>query len=750
MLQRLSTFLERRQRWFGLPLIITMALAALAIAVIQPHFLELVELKTLDARFHLRGVRQPDPGIVIVAVDDQSIDTVGRWPWSRDKIGLIVDRVLGQYNARAMGFDIVFSEAQKNPLMESIKNIKQSGKTNHYITQWLAQHKNLGDIDARFAKVLHKYQDRISMGYFFYTQGTSVPKNIMEKLTQNKIMLQPSAITVQEDTDASHFLPRMQAVTANLPIFSKEAQISGFFNFFPGIDGLVRQVPLVAELDGYYYPSLDLQTLRIALGWPSLSMHLSSDGIEELRIDDQPIRTDAHGLMLINHYGPGHTFRHVAAVDVLQGKTNPAIFKDAIVLLGVTATGVFDIRSSPFDTIFPGVEAHAAVISNILNHQELYRPVWVQVIELLGVLLLGLGCGWFVLGRGAVIQGVTLIGIPLAIVALAFWLFSFYNIWLKEIYLILGVLMTAAPVTLIEYIIESRKRAFIHNAFSHFLAPKIVDELAQNPDMLQLGGTEKEMTAMFSDIANFSTFSETMGPKELVNFLNQYLSAMSNIILEHGGTIDKYEGDAIIVFFGAPVDMENHAAQAVLAALAQQKALIKLRKQWIEAGFPELHIRIGLNSGPMVVGNMGTQQRMDFTMMGDNVNLASRLEGVNKVYATPILISASTWFYVRDKIEARFIDRVYVMGRKTPVEIYEPLGKKGDVKQEDQSFFHAYEKAWGEMNNRQFKEAEAIFSKLVTARPDDGPSTTMLLRCKKFIQKPPSDNWDGVHKLMSK
>jgi len=750
MLQKLGTFLERRQRWFGLPLIVMMSLAALAIAMTQPRFLNLIELKILDAHFQLRGIRQPDPHIIIVAVDDHALETVGRWPWSRDQIGLIIDHLLDKYGSKVIGMDMVFSEAQKNPMQESLKRIALAGKTNSEVTQWLKQHQDIGDVDEMFAAVLRKYRERICMGYFFYPQATSAPPNAVKHLARAGKLLQPSAIMAQEDDHASRFVTRMQGVTNNLPELSKASEISGFFNFFPDPDGLVRRVPLVAELNGYYYPSLDLQTLRMALGWPPLSVRLSSHGVEELRLNGKSIETDTRGRMLINHYGPGHTFRHVSAADVLEGNVSPAMFKNSIVLLGITATGVFDTRASPFDTVFPGVEAHATVISNILHHQELRRPAWLQVTELLGVLVIGLVCGWLVLGRGAVVQGITLIGVPLCIMLLAFWLFTSYNIWLKEIYLILGVLMAAAPATLIEYIIESRKRAFIHDAFSHYLAPHVVDELARHPETLRLGGEKREITAMFSDIAGFSTFSESMHPEELVCFLNQYLSAMGDIILKHGGTIDKYEGDAIIAFFGAPLDMPDHAIQAVRAALAQQAQLQQLRKHWMEIGYPELHARIGVNSGPMIVGNIGTETHMNYTIMGDDANLASRLEGVNKVYGTSVLISNHTWFEVRDQMTARFIDRVYVVGRKTSVEIYEPLGEQEQVSKEDQSFSRTYEEAWGMMHSHRFEEAKAIFAKLVAARPDDGPSSTMLLRCKKFIQKPPPNSWDGIHKLTSK
>jgi len=237
MLQKLGTFLEHRQRWFGLPLIVAMSLAALAIAMIQPRFLNLIELKILDAHFQLRGVRQPDSHIIIVAVDDHALKTVGRWPWSRDQTGLIIDRLLGKYGSKVIGMDMVFSEVQKNPIQESLKRIAVAGKINPEVTQWLKQHQNIGDVDKRFAAILRKYRDRICMGYFFYPQVASVPSNAAKQLAREGILLQPSAMTAQEEGNISHFVPRMQAVTNNLPEFAKAAEISGFFNRKAKISG---------------------------------------------------------------------------------------------------------------------------------------------------------------------------------------------------------------------------------------------------------------------------------------------------------------------------------------------------------------------------------------------------------------------------------------------------------------------------------------------------------------------------------
>jgi len=748
MLRTIGEFLERHQRWFGMPLVISAALLATAIAVWQPAFIEQLELKTLDARFHLRGARKPPSNIVIVAVDDESIEKLGRWPWPRDRIGALLRRLLDEYRARLVTLDIVFSEPQANPVRASIERIKaRLRKPDRRTLAWLEKHQALGDLDRDFETFLRRHRDRLCLGYFFSLRGD--PGDAARVRAASKL-LQPSAIPARDDGLGDRLLPRMRDVTLNLPRFAKAADIAGFFNFFPDPDGLVRRVPLVAELDGYYYPSMDLQTARMALGWAPLMLQLDHGGVAGLTLKDRDIATDIHGQMLLNHYGPAHTFRHVPALDVLSGRADPAIFKDAVVLLGVTATAVYDLRPSPFDTTFPGVEAHAAAIANILRQEELRRPTWLQVLEVLGVLVLGLGCGWLAIGRGALVQGATLIGAPLAIVVVSYALFVNQNLWLKEIYLILAVLLAAAPVTLIEYVAESRKRAFIHDAFSHYLAPHVVDELARHPEQLRLGGEETELTAMFSDIAGFTSFSEAMGAEELVGFLNRYLSAMSDIILEHGGTIDKYEGDAIIAFFGAPLPMSDHAQRAVRVALAQQALLREMRPQWAAEGWPEVHTRIGVNTGPMVVGNVGTESRFNYTIMGDNVNLASRLEGVNKVYNTSVLISGTTARQARDAIEMRLVDRVRVVGKKTAVDLYEPLGERGQTDAATLEWMREYEAAWEAMRQRRFAEAERMFARLLEARPDDGPARVMRERCQGFIDAPPPDDWDGAFQLSSK
>ena len=750
MLQPIAEFIERHQNWFGYPLIITMSFLALSLAIIQPGFIEQVELKTLDERFKIRGPITPDPRIIIVAVDDKSLTQVGRWPWPRDKIALIVDRLTNQYGTKAIGFDIVFSEKQANPLVETVRLLKESGDQNSTVTQWLEKHKATGDLDAKLQKTLEEHHSSLVPGYFFYAKGSTVHELALQRSAEFAKLMQSSALTTEFSEDAAHTVPQIAAIEANLPQFTESADSVGFFNFFPDSDGTVRRIPLIAEYDGYIYPSMALQTLRTYLDWPDASVKVDIGGVSEIRLGDKIIRADHTGNMLLNHYGPGQTFKHVSAADILNDDVDKKIFKDSIVIIGVTAVGVFDYRPSPFDSVFPGVEGHAAAIANILDDQEISRPAYLEVVELLAILVLCLLSGYLVYHRGAVLQTLCIFGLPILIIIIAVWVFSNYGLWLKGTYLIIGILMSTIPITLLEYVIESRKRAFIHDAFSHYLAPKVVENLAAHPEALQLGGEERHMTAFFSDIAAFSSFSENLTPHELVHFLNIYLTAMSDIILERGGTIDKYEGDAIIAFFGAPLEMHDHATQCVLAALEQQKALITLRHKWAEEGYPEVHIRIGINDGPMVVGNMGTDTHMNYTMMGDNVNLASRLEGVCKVYRVPILMSKDTYLQVRDSVAASFVDRVKVVGRAQPVDLYQPLAPRDEISEDDLRSHRTYERAWSLMHQRLFAEAGKLFDELVKEYPENGLYEVMHARNKAYIKSPPEPSWDGVTALKSK
>jgi len=754
MMKTITAFIERYQKWLGMPLVFIMASSALLLTLMQPHFLESIERKTLDQRFVLRGPIPHDPHIVVLAIDNKAVTEVGRWPWSRDKIATIVDRVLGEYNAKAMGFDIIFSEKQRNPLTESLRMMQQSQQIDPYAANWLYQHQPMGDVDGQLEAVFTKYHDKIAAGYFFYGNSDDATKAAKAKTDDEMWIASASAYSSKVAKGGELMIPFVAAIEGNLQRLSSVVDSEGFFNFFPDQDGMVRKVPLMVQRDGLVLPNLGMQTLSIYLDHAPMTVNADITGVNKVTIGDHTIPSDAHGAMLLNHYGPGMTFTHVSAADVLAGRADPAIFKDALVLFGATAIGIFDMRPTPFDEKFPGVENHAAGINNILHDEAIERPAWLEVNELIAVFLLSLILGWAVRRRSALSQGIIVITVPLLLAYASLYVFIAYHLWIKITYLILGVLMTTIPTTLLEYVVEAGKRSFITDAFSRYLSPELVEDLANNPDMLKLGGEERILTAFFSDIASFSSFSEKMTPTELVTFLNEYLSVMSNIILARGGTIDKYEGDAVIAFFGAPLPMEDHAYQCTMASLEQQWALAELRKKWKEEGLPEVNIRIGLNSGPMVVGNMGAESRMNYTMMGDHVNLAARLEGVGKQYKVSILVSGDTRDMISDKIYCRFVDRVRVVGRSTPVELMQPINEIDKMDPVDIERDQLYQKAWNLMQQHDFSAALTAFEAMDQRWPPHGPQEglyqVMIERVQDLIANPPPADWDGVHNLTSK
>ncbi len=743
LIKRLSQF-----RHLESVLIALMTVAAFSLVFIRPGIMETFERTLYDQYMQLRGSIPTEQKIVIATIDDRSLAEIGRWPWSRDKMATMIEHILGHYKAKVIGFDITFSEPQRNPLKESIDILMQKEGASHKMATHLRAYRALGDVDAKLEQVMKQYHDRIVSGYFFYAGNP--PKLAKQRLPAQQSMLLPFALASARK-DAMAWLPHMEGLETNIPRFTRATDASGFFNFFPDPDGIVRRTPLIAAMNQRIYPSMALQTMRKAAGNPPVSVQIDRTGVHAIQIGTQIVHTDPHGLMLINHYGKAGTFQHISAVDILHNRADPEALRDAIVLIGVTAIGIYDIRPSPFDAYFPGIEGHAATIANLLNHEEIYRPALMDVLESFGLLTLALVAAFTVRKRPPLVQGMTIAAFPLLLIISAFLLFVYEHIWFKVAYLLVACLITTIPVSLTEYILESRRRSFIHNAFEHYLSPGVIRELIDKPDMLKLGGEERHMTAMFSDIANFSSFSEKMNPKELVQFLNMYLTAMSDIILKHGGTIDKYEGDAVIAFFGAPVVMEDHAKRAVLAALEQQEQLAKLRKVWRGKGLPAIHIRLGLNSGPMIVGNMGTSTRMDYTMMGDHVNLAARLESIGKFYQLPILISHHTYALIHAEIMCRFVDRVRVVGRDHPVDIYQPLAPLRDIANDAIEADSSYQQAWQTaMVARDFHAAWHAIATLKARYPDDPLYSVMSKRIEQLRDNPPAASWDGVFNLRRK
>jgi adenylate cyclase len=328
--------------------------------------------------------------------------------------------------------------------------------------------------------------------------------------------------------------------------------------------------------------------------------------------------------------------------------------------------------------------------------------------------------------------------------------FAFGRIWLDQVGISLALILPALAIIATKFVSEESQKRFIKSAFSHYLSPHVIDEIIKNPESLNLGGEMREISIFFSDVAGFSTISEKLTPPQLVTLLNEYLSAMTDIILGYDGTVDKYEGDAIIAFFGAPHPYPDHAIKLVLSAIDMKKRLAEMREVWRKVGQQELRVRMGMNTGNAVVGNMGSRTRMDYTMMGDSVNLAARLEGANKYYSTYAMISENTYLQARDHIEARELDLIKVVGKNEPIRVYELLGKKDNLPDYMMEMLRKYYEGLELFRVRDWKGARTAFRAGLKSVEDDGPCKTYVERCSEFIDTPPPKNWDGVYKLKTK
>ena len=527
------------------------------------------------------------------------------------------------------------------------------------------------------------------------------------------------------------------------------ANAAGYVSFVPEMDGVVRWVPTLMQHDEYMFPPLSLQVAREAVQSP-LAVNIYEFGVEKMALGEIPIPVKENGDILINYYGPALTFDHISATDVLTGKVGQEELSGKIVLVGATAAGIHDIHTSPFGPLFPGVEIHANIMESILQNDYLMRPEWLSILDLLMIAVSGLFLGLVSQKYKAYGAATFLAFGMLGYLAFDFYLFTQKGLWVNTVYPIFTQLFVYSGLILYHFGFEQREKRFIKGAFSQYLAPTVVNQLVDNPDFLKLGGERREITAFFSDVAGFSSISEKLEPEKLVKLLNDYLTKMTDIILKYEGTVDKFEGDAIIAFFGAPLIFKDHALRSCLVSVEMQECLEIMRTDWRAQGEPELFMRIGVNTGPAVVGNMGSTTRLDYTMMGDSVNLAARLEGVNKQYKTYTMISESTYEQAKDGIEAREVDLIRVVGKREPVRIYELLGKKGEIdatmKQTLPFFIEGYEL----YKKREWNKSAEFFEKVLAINSEDGPSLTYFERCITFQVHPPSDDWDGVFSMGSK
>ncbi|MBU0968332.1 MAG: adenylate/guanylate cyclase domain-containing protein [Proteobacteria bacterium] len=711
----------------------------------KPQLLTSFDNRLTDVMFTIRGQTPISGQVVIVDIDDASLARIGQWPWPRNTVADLITQI-HQAGARVVGFDIVFAEPDRtspknhldgiidlltNPVSEEERNaLRANPSLDHDLI--------LGDTLATIPSVL---------GYVFLT---SPQKDLEDNVPfpSCTIHLDPPATSLS----SINFIQASNAIV-NITDVS-QAESEGFFNVFPDPSGTIRKVPLFMALNGVPYPSLALETMRIGLGGEQeVTIHISQQvettqkGILGITAAGKFIPTDDQGQLTVNYRGPVKTFAYVPAADVLAGLHLDRL-RDKYVLIGTSAAGLLDLRATPFANIFPGVEIQATVMDNLLAGDPLTYDLYTE-IGMTYALVAGSGLLLSALLAYATPVAGALGGLLCLLATAGGSYFFFLNNKIIGItYPLLTIITVFLVVTLSNYFFAGREKRFLRDAFGHYVSPDVVSEIIKNPANLSLSGQVRNLTVFFSDIRDFTTISEKMTPNQLGRFMNLYLTAMSSVLLEHGGTVDKYIGDAIMAIWGAPLADHNHAARAVRASLASIRQLAELQKELQEEQQGEIQIGIGLNTGEMNVGNFGSTQRFDYTVIGDNVNLASRLEGLTKVYGCRILISESTRDAAGAGFFCRFVDRVQVKGKKLPVNIFEPLCEgepDGDLRREVTRF----QEAITAYRQQDFIAARQIMSALYEQN-NLKLYRLYLERIDVFLSAPPPRDWDGVFTFTTK
>ncbi len=536
----------------------------------------------------------------------------------------------------------------------------------------------------------------------------------------------------------------------------------GFFNALPDEDGVIRNTALAMQVGGRILPSLEVTLLALALDVkperivPVVTDETGLGIIDGIDFDGKlTVPTDARGLMRINYYGGDGTFTNYSVADIIDGRTPPGALKNKIVMVGATAQGTFDQRVTPFMRMTAGLETHCNALQTMLDRRFLRRDVFISAMEAIALLALGIFFS-FIFARVQVKYSLLVV----ALSGVLLWFASFllfrlgYDVFTALPMVEMGAIFIL--VTVFRFFTEERDKRQLRRAFQLYLNPEVMEEMLGQPEKLQLGGEEKEISVLFSDIRGFTSISEKLTPAKLVHLMNEYLTPMTDIVFARSGTLDKYIGDALMAFFGAPVHNPRNALEASEAALDMMSALARLKETWRieQPDLPDIDIGIGINSGPMVVGNMGSSQRFNYTVMGDNVNLASRLEGLNKEYGTHVLISEATLTAARaaggpDCLAVRELDFVAVKGKKEPVRLFELRGK-GVSPAGDRALLDGFALGLAHYRERRFAEARTAFEQCLTQSAHDGPAKLFLERLEALAAHPPGEEWNGVFKMQHK
>ncbi|MFZ5502152.1 MAG: CHASE2 domain-containing protein [Pseudomonadota bacterium] len=740
--------MKKNAMLIGLGMLIVLLFVGSAAHVYRFGFIDNLSTFIYDYRVRLTLPNTVDERIVILDIDEKSLKEEGRWPWSRDRLGLLMDKLFDQYGIAIVGFDVVFAERDESSGLKVLQKLGQNQLKNDAGYQAaLAQITPQLEYDSVFAA---KIKNRnVILGYYFTDQETSSVSGALPEAAFPAGSFQGRPV---------NFIVK-NGYGANLPELQQAAAGAGHFNPIVDADGVVRRVPLLQEYKGAYYEALSLAMVRTLLGNAKLLPGFAEGGddsyagLEWLDVDMAggkiSIPVDHEVSALIPYRGKHGSFPYISIADVLHDRVDPAALRDKIVLVGTTAPGLLDMRATPVSEVYPGVEIHANMISGMLDQRFKQRPAYMMGAEVVWLLFIGFGLSVILslLTPAKAILVSLFTFVLTAGLSLALWQYADLLMPIANSLLVI-VLLFALNMSY-GYFVESRTKRQITGLFGQYVPGELVEEMAEHPESVSMEGESRDMTILFSDVRGFTTISEGMNPKELSLLMNEFLTPLSRVVYDHRGTIDKYMGDCIMAFWGAPLRDENHARNAILAGMEMQAALEALQPHFKERGWPEIHIGVGINTGRVSVGNMGSEVRVAYTVMGDEVNLASRLEGITKQYGVGIIVGENTKNAVADFVY-RELDHVRVKGKEKPVAIYQPIGLLGEVTQSLQNevkLFHEMRRLY---RKQDWDQAELQLMNLQRMSPDTALYRIYAERVDYFRNNPPSGDWDGVFVFQTK
>ncbi|MDP6590799.1 MAG: adenylate/guanylate cyclase domain-containing protein [Alphaproteobacteria bacterium] len=713
--------------------------------------IQLLRFKVFDSYQQITPREDSKQPVVIIDLDDESLAELGQWPWPRTLLAKLVLK-LKKSGVVGVAYDIVFAEPDRTSpglLAESVRGLDK--KTKEKLLK-------LPSNDATFARIMKSYN---------VVLGQSTRQRVLTEGEQRKSVKTTWANLNKSQTvkglKPDGFLYSFPSIVRNIETLEDAAKGIGVFTFRPSVDGIVRQVPLVVRVGKHLYPTLALELYRVVTQQPTMALEYDQAGMRGVKLKGLNVPTDRTGQIWMK-FGKHDRNLYVSAKDVLNAKGDKAKEIKAklagkLAFLGTSAIGLLDIKATPLDAAIPGVEVHAQLLQNILDKNYLARPNWAIGAEIVAMVLVGLLMIILVPFLGALWTLVLAIVTVAILLGLSWWVYDAHGLLLDMMFPAVAIFIVSVVLTYLNYMREERERRQVRGAFSRYMSPDLVAQLAEDPSRLTLGGEMREMSVLFADIRGFTTISEQFDAVGLTKFINRYLTPMTNVILERKGTIDKYMGDCIMAFWNAPLDDPYHAKNGVRSALAMfvesDKMNVELKREAEEENRPYIPLRIGsgVNTGVICVGNMGSDMRFDYSVLGDDVNLGARLEGQSKTYGVDIVIGENTFAYVEDFAVIQ-LDRIQVKGKTVPVDIYCVLGDE-EINQTPE--FQALRQRHGEMLNAYKAQDWKAQTRIMDECREMGKAYKLDVlydlyeeRRDEYIANPPGEEWDGVFVATSK